>query len=68
MRHVSIGAFKKLVVDRLILPVRNVFPPVIQIVTHTAEISAGRFCVVAEIDQSLKDLRATIAFFLVTDE
>ena len=50
------------------VPVCNVFPPVIQVVTHTAEIFAGWFCMAAEINQSLKDLRTAIAFFLVTGE
>lgn len=50
------------------LPVCNVFPPVIQIVAHAAEFLTRWVCMVAEINQSLKNLCAAIAFFLVTDE
>ena len=50
------------------LPVCNVFPPVIQIIAHAAEFFTRWVCMVAEINQSLKNLCAAIAFFLVTGE
>ncbi len=47
-------------------PVPSVFPAIIQVGTHAAEFVARRVWNEAEIDQSLQDLRAAIAFLLVT--
>ena len=48
------------------VPVANVFPSVIQVIACIAELFTRRLWVMTELNESLKDLDATIASFLIS--